>query len=103
MEYEIIEICGSDGRMLEVEVEYQFTDRTETDWCLEKVVLIHGSRQRDVTDIVRRDDYYFRQVCDALDDRLEFLAEERYANACQEAEENRQLAFEAMMRNCRCL
>lgn len=101
MEYEIIEICGSDGRLLDVEVEYQFTDRTETDWCLEKVVLIHGSRQRDVTDIVRRDNYYLRQIYEGMDDRLQWKREERYADACQEAEENRQLAFEAMMRNCR--
>ena len=103
MEYEVIEICGSDGRILTVEVGFEFADYEETDWWLEKVVLIHGSRERDVTDIVRRDNYYLRQIYEGMDSRLQWKREERYADACREAEENRQLAFEAMMRNCRCL
>lgn len=101
MAEEVIEICGSDGRLLDVEVEYHFTDREETDWWLDKVVLIHGSRERDVTDIVRRDNYYLRQIYEGMDSRLQWNREERYADACLTALENRQLAFEAMMRNCR--
>lgn len=93
MEYEVIDICGSDGRELNVEVSFHYTDREETDWWLDKVMLIHGTRERDVTDIVRRDDYYFRQICEGLDFRLESNREERYANACQEAEEIKRMGF----------
>jgi hypothetical protein len=98
---EMVEICGSNGRILTVEVGFYFTDYEETDWWLEKVVLVHGSREKDVTDIVRRNNYYLRQIYEGMDYRLKANREERYADACFTAMENRQLAFEAMMRNCR--